>query len=452
MKILMIAYYFPPDISSGSFRPLVFARHLQEMDEEVYVLTAREQDYLYEQPKDYKLLESLGDRVEIFRARTFRPREAVINLRNWLFRKRNNQKSSDHPINKQEVDRGCSKTSLVQQFKDFITYCLSTPDQDIGWLPSAVRAGRKIINNRKIDVIYATGSPWTSFLVGAILRKLTKRPLIMDFRDPWVANPYFMVRSKSIRFFESYMERKVITFTDHIITNTSELKQDFLDRYPFLTSKKLTTIPNGFEEYAESSESNNSNTLTFTHAGSLYFSRNPRFLLQAIVNVIEQNEIPKKEIKFIFLGGIDISVENPALERLLQHSVLQEVVKILPRLPYREAVQYQSRSDILLLIQPDFPLQVPRKLYEYIAFRKPILGITNLNGATAKLIRNNELGIVVENQIAAIELALKMFYEQWKKDSLRLLPTGKCDEFMNRNLTLKLQQVLRECFERRGLK
>jgi hypothetical protein len=100
-----------------------------------------------------------------------------------------------------------------------------------------------------------------------------------------------------------------------------------------------------------------------------------------------------------------------------------------------------------LLLQPDFPLQIPRKLYEYIAFQKPLFAITNLQGATANIIQNNHLGIVVENRTEDIEPALITLYHQWKDRTLSLFSATTCDRFLNKNLTYTLDQVFRKYVE-----
>ncbi|PIE33111.1 hypothetical protein CSA56_13075 [candidate division KSB3 bacterium] len=448
MKLLMIAYYFPPDSSSGSFRPLAFARHLHEMGLEVCVLTAREEDFLAEQSKDYTLLQEIGDETKIFRSRVFRPKEVLLTVGKRLFSRGKQEETGGTQVSPKMKKSLPTKVSVSQRLQDFLMELLTTPDSQIGWMPSAVRAGRKIINTDKIDLIYATGGPWTCLLISAILKKFTKRPLVMDFRDPWVANPSRRSNNKFLRSLENVMERKVLAIADHIIANTAELKQDFLERYQFLTPNKVTTIPNGFEEYVESQAAGTNTQLTFIHAGTLYFSRNPRNLLQAILNVIERKVIPADDIRFVFLGGIDRSIQDPELESLMQHPLLQNVMRILPRVPYHEAIQQQNESDILLLIQPDFPLQIPRKLYEYMAFQKPIFGITDKHGATAKIIRKNDLGEVAENQVGAIEAVLESLYHQWKQGVLKPLSTQTCDQFRNSHLAHILHKVFVTCLEK----
>ena len=449
MNILMLAFRFPPSSSSGAFRPMYFAKYLKEMGENVFVLTARVEDYLPEQPRDDKLLEELDPGMEIFRTRVFRPREALLQFRDVLTKKKDFTKVTAPSNSQPQKGNSSSDPSLFQEFKNIVTDSLSTPDVHIGWLPSAVKKGLSLIRRKHIDIIYVTGAPWTSLLVGAVLKKITRKPLIMDFRDPWASNPSSRLDSTLMRKLEPSIERHVVAPADHIITNTEELRQDFLARYPgLLAADRVSTITNGFEDYIDSEFAPQPQRLTFTHAGTLYFSRNPRVLLQAILNVIEKAFIPQEELRFVFLGGIDVSIKDTKLGELLQHPLLQEVVEILPRLPYGEALKYQRRSDILLLIQPDFPLQIPRKLYEYMAFRTPIFGITNSPGATARLILEKKLGIVADNQVDEIESALLRFYQQWKSGQLTRLPKEISEEFSNKNLTLKLHSLCLRCLNK----
>lgn len=439
LKILMIAYYFPPDSSSGSFRPFHFANHLEEMGENVYVLTACEEDYLPYQPKDYNQLKNINKNIKIIRCGLLRPREAVIKYRDLLIKQKkeikNNSIYNDNTI--------CLKPSLIKQVKDTFTDFLSTPDPHIGWLPSAVKKGKEIIKEKNIDLIYATGSPWTSLIIGAFLKKLTRKPLVMDFRDPWTANPGFMIRSKVVRFVETFMERKVILSADRIITNTDELKQNFLIRFPNLTDKTVSTVANGFEIYIGDT-GNINDKFTITHAGSLYFSRNPKFFIQAVFNLIEKGKIPDDKINIVFLGGI--AVQDSELEKLLNHPILQNVIKLLRRLPYEESLRYQSKSDVLFLIQPNFPLQIPRKLYDYMAFRKPILGITDVNGATARVIREKRLGFVTPDKVTDIESVVEFLYRQWKNGIIyNNMNRITCDDFLNKNLTIQLLKIFKEC-------
>ncbi|MGO8879791.1 MAG: glycosyltransferase [Desulfomonilaceae bacterium] len=441
MNALFIAYYFPPDSSSGSFRPFHFANHLQKMGVQIYVLTARVQNFLSDQPTDLEMLGNVDCGIQIIRARVCRPREALLSVRNFLtrvgFAKRPQNALTD--VNR-AASHNASPPTRIQEFKDLVTDSLASPDPHIGWLPWAVFSGLRIIRQKEIDIVYSTGSPWTSFLIGAILKRLTGRPLVMDFRDPWVANPRFLVRTRFVRRIETIMERKVLKAADLVIANTQELKQDFVNRFPALLDDKIAVIPNGFENFNGEPQPTKNTALTLTHAGSLYFSRNPHRLIKAAMDLVRKGKIPQEELRIVFLGGI--SIDSPELQKLLQDPTVQDIVKIIPRVPFREAMEYQKRSDVLFLIQPDFPLQIPRKLYEYMALNKPILAITNSSGATSTLMREVKLGIQSRDTTKDIASALVSLHRGWKDGSLTRPNRPNCEYFLNKNLSDMLYKVL----------
>ena len=66
---------------------------------------------------------------------------------------------------------------------------LFLPDRHIAWLPFALWRGRKIIRSEAIDVIFVTCPPNSAALVGALLKHLTGKPLVLDFRDDWIDTP-----------------------------------------------------------------------------------------------------------------------------------------------------------------------------------------------------------------------------------------------------------------------
>ena len=401
----------------------------------MYVLTAKETDFLQGQPKDHSLLRQVSG-IDIYRTRVFRPREAVLSLRDRIWTK--------------PTDPSCNATfaagppgpsqrkNHLQNMKDFITFSLSSPDPHIGWLPGAIFRGMGIIKKNKVDVVYATGSPWTSLLIGTALKLLTNKPVVLDFRDPWVSNPGFMVRSRFFRLLESFMERFVVKSADLIVANTKELEQNFAERY-HLSPNQVCTITNGFEAYFDSRPSLEKK-FSLTHAGSLYFSRNPKNLLQAVRQLITEKILNNDNFVIYFIGGI--AIDDPELKPLLADPALQKVMHIIPRIPFHEVCEYQRQSDILFLIQPDFPLQVPRKIYENMAFKKPVFAITNQSGATAALVKQEGLGIVVENRAEDIADALRQMFLSWQKGEMTETYNQNHDAYSNRVLSEKMRNQL----------
>lgn len=444
LRVLLLAYYFPPDSSSGALRPLFFANHLQEMGVNVTVLTACEESFLPEQPKDPGLCSQIHKDVKVVRAKVKRPREFVLSLRDKLriFKKNENidklnqKEDSSKSANYQTGE----KKSFAQSIKDLITDLLASPDPHVGWIWDAIQQGMKIIKRDKITVILATGSPWSCMIAGVLLRN-RKTPLVLDFRDPWVANPGFVQRGRVAAFLEKRMEHYVVANADAIIANTEELRDNFLQRFPFLESAKVYTLSNGFEDFFDSNMPVNT-SFTIVHAGALYFSRTPLPFLEALYALLKEGKIPDDRITVILVGGI--SVEDEKLNELLQTRELKKTVKLIPRLPYREAMEYQLQSDVLLLIQPGFQMQVPRKLYEYMAMRRPVLALTEQEGATARIVRECRIGKVVENKSELIQPVLQEMYLSWAGNYENRMPIDYVSKYKNTYLTKKLHNILQK--------
>jgi len=446
LNLLFVAYHFPPDGSSGSFRSLHFANHLQKLGVHVHALTARVESYMKDQPIDMKLLESVDEFIRIVRTPVSRPRETLLSLRNQL----NNGKppACRSPVAVDPPEGPHRKpVSKIREFKNVLTDCLALPDHHVGWLPWAVAAGLRMIRRDKIDAIYASGGPWTCFLVGAMLKTLTGLPLVTDFRDPWAANPVFLGKTNIVRCFATIMERQVVKAADLIIANTPELGQDFVARYPNLPEGMVTVIPNGFENYNFDTRPAKASQLTLLHAGDIYGARSPKNLLKAALGLVRKGKIPKDGLRIIFLG--ELSAGDRDSQHVLQDPIIKEIVEISPRVPYHEAIEQQKASDVLVLIQPGFPLQVPRKLYDYMAFNKPILAVTDPLGATSRLMEEADLGIVARNTAESIESSLELLYGQWKKGTLNHRNRGDLDFFLNKNLSLTLYHAFANLAYRR---
>nr|MDA3832673.1 hypothetical protein [Spirochaetales bacterium] len=221
-----------------------------------------------------------------------------------------------------------------------------------------------------------------------------------------------------------------------------ELRLDFLKRYHFLPADEIHTITNGFEQLDSPAKVPDRPVFTIVHVGELYMSRNPLNLLQALNNLLEKGKVLPEKVSVEFVGGL--SIDDVRLHDLMKAPLLADVVKVLSRVTHEEALQLQQHATVLLLIQPGFHLQIPRKLYEYISFRKPVLAIADDNGATSNLIRNKRLGTVVTNDTAAIEEALLVMYISWESKTLKGVAAEDLHEFDNSILSDRLSHVLNE--------
>jgi len=135
-KVLMIAYYFPPAAGVGTFRITKFMKFLPSFGWEPAILTIKTPYY---NNLDDTLISDIYKNIKVYRTDIAR-----------------------FPIN----------------------------DVGIKWLPILIKEFKKIINKEKIDVAYFTGGPFFQWRAAPILKKKYKIPYVVDFRDPWVVNPY----------------------------------------------------------------------------------------------------------------------------------------------------------------------------------------------------------------------------------------------------------------------
>ena len=110
-----------------------------------------------------------------------------------------------------------------------------------------------------------------------------------------------------------------------------------------------------------------------------------------------------ESIRLRFVGGWDTT--DPECERYAINLEQQGFLLRQPPISHSQCLRQMKRSSVLLVLQPDSPLQVPAKIYEYVATGRPLLLIGG-EGATANLVNRHALGISSSNQIEAIKLLL----------------------------------------------
>jgi hypothetical protein len=436
LTILAFAYVYPPDAGSGTFRSLYFANQWAQGSDSVIVITAKEQDFSADALIDKRLLGQVHPSISIVRARVFRPHDWLLSLRNRLSKAAPSSKGVASRVDDARPN-SASERGILQKLKDWTSSLLMFPDSHSGWILDATRLGRRIARTRAADCIYATGGPWSGILAATLVHKLTKLPLILDFRDPWASNPNLGEGASSIRRKHARCESYCIRSASRIITNTEELRQDFVARYPDLDPSRFVCITNGFEEFA-ALEPPPEGRFTLVHAGALYLSRNPQHFLQALADAVHDNHIPRDRLLVQFVGGIP--EEDPRIAALL--SQLSGAVEIMPRLPHSDALELQKKASALLLFQAGFSLQVPRKLFEYFALRRPIMAVTEADSATARILKDVGMEYRAEDTVEQIKEALLKLYRDWEAGRVLGANEERLQAYSNRRLAMRLKDEM----------
>lgn len=438
LKVLTFAYVFPPDSGSGTFRTLYFSNHWARIEDRVTVVTVREKDFHASASVDQKLLEQVHPSIEIIRTRAIRPLDWLTTLRGRLSGSR--QKSPEEtPQSPPKVPPESSNRShgLAQRAKDLISNLLTFPDIHNGWIPGAVHAAKRLTQVERFDCIYASGGPWSTVLAATVASRSCRIPLVIDFRDPWSSNPNLVEQSRFYQSAHRRLEAFCVKRASRIVANTEELRADFVSRYPAIPVDRFVCVTNGFEDLPRQAISRTS-SLEIVHAGALYGSRDPSKFLAALASLIDDGKIPRNAIRVRFVGGMDVTRDGT--RKALEH--LTDVVEIIPHVPHHEAVALQQKAGVLLLFQTGFPLQVPRKLYEYFSIGLPIFAITEPNGATARTLRDIKSTYVAQDDVVEISATLLRLYRDWASEGGIRVDEEGIQRFSNRYLSEKLRSEL----------
>lgn len=453
-KILFLAYFYPPAVGKalpGSQRTVKFVRYLRSFEK--YVLTIDPHNYPdYFSCDEHAFLPINGEHV--IRTGAFDVFALVLKVRQLLsgLLKRSSGSTpaaaSATPASHDPASPRYPKKSFFGQFKDLLSDLFTLPDFAYPWIFPAFWHGLKIIRRHKIDCIFATGMPWSALIAARMIQLFSSVKVIVDFRDPWVNNPYISGKSRIRKRIEKFLEKSIVNAADAVILNTEELRADFLKRYQLLDEGKFHTLINGYDEYDFSQleigkkTENTSAQLILAHAGFLYGARDPKPIFQAIEFIRNRREDLADRICLQQIGDLNLSYN---LHRFLDQCHCSGNYREIGQISYKECLEMISYADILVIIQQATATQIPSKIYEYIFLNKPILTISQKEGALANLIRNYHIGFLfAPDEIEALANCLVKHLEEKERREGLFQGYDTREIFDVKNITRQLGEIVQK--------
>jgi glycosyltransferase involved in cell wall biosynthesis len=267
---------------------------------------------------------------------------------------------------------------------------LALPDRWISWFFGAVPAGVRLIAKYRPDVIWSTFPIATAHLIGATLCRLMRIPWVADFRDSMTEDDY--PRDPRVRRSYLCVERLVVRHSSCLIFTTDSAREMYHHRYADLAANRSLVIANGYDESDFASIQSppvageaHSRPIRLVHAGLLYpKERDPIPFLRVLGRL--------KTMKMVDSNSLRVDLRAPGSESYYSHEIskygIDDLVHLLPALPFHMSLQDCAAADALLLFQaPCCNHQIPAKVYEYLRLNKPILALTSETGDTANLLR-----------------------------------------------------------------
>lgn len=414
-QVLFIAYYFAPIAASGAMRPLGFCRHLEAYGWRPSVLTTNPESVYPPHPVDHHLETYVPAHVRVEHVGYRDSLSRLIDIRN---RVRNSL--SARPVSRHHAvitARSQAPTADLAQkprsiLKDAVLdWLFAFPDRQASWIAPAVERIMSLKGQVNPDIVVATGGPWTNFVVGRTLARRFGCPLILDYRDPWTCNPYYAFSAKFLTEKARRLERSLCLTASRVITNTEELRQRLCVEYPGI-ERKCIAIPNGFDpEILGTGDPDPADTqgpahrgYELCHFGTVYGKRTPGILFQAVWELHQEGVLQAEDLRLRFVGAWESTDEecNRLAQSLEKHGLLTRE----PPMSHQLCVRQMKQASVLLVVQPESPLQVPGKIYEYIAVGRPLL-LVGGEGATAGLVQRHNLGVTCPNEAKELKKILR---------------------------------------------
>jgi glycosyltransferase involved in cell wall biosynthesis len=364
VNLLLISYSFPPAGGVGVLRAASLAKYLPEEGVRVDVLTARNAAAV---GADEALRRQIPAGVIVHDTLTL---DLPFGVRKALKRLVAGGKKST-----------ASSTPARPGLLKRVVGNLLLPDPQIGWLPFALPAAKRIIERRQIDAVLITVPPFSSVRLATSLRKRYPRlPIVLDFRDEWLTSTIDFVsfnNNDRARTIARRTEREGVRAASAVVAVTDAARREIHSRYPNQTEDKFRHLPNGFDRTpnAPAPRAPDGKTV-LTYLGSVYGSTDPRTLVEAVKCVPDDI---RAQLLIRYIGHVESAAYRDALLSL------GDTVELRGFLPQAEALRAIDETDYLLLVTLD-RINVSAKLYDYLGGGRPIIGAVHPDGDVRRIL------------------------------------------------------------------
>ncbi len=254
-------------------------------------------------------------------------------------------------------------------------------------------AGDRALQDRRPDVILATGPPFNTFVAAERLSDRYGCPLILDYRDEWTECPFDFVETGPL---DRPWEKRCLASAERVIFTTESQRIHALDRFPRLEADRCVVLPNGWEPndwagleaYGATTAQTSPAVISFV--GNLGDHTPPDEFLDELEVVLERRPELREGIRFRFVGQ-----ESPSSAERLAAFSFPEMIESVEQVPKAEASRMMRESAALLLLNGRrLHRYIPGKLYEYLAAGPPVI-VHGSGGEVGALVERLEAGCVL---------------------------------------------------------
>lgn len=332
MRILVLSFYFKPDLCAGSFRTTALVEQLKQQ-------TGVEVDVVTTMPNRYASFDAGAKAEEV-----------------------------DDNVRIRRISLPSHESGMLDQIKSFKTF---------------YQQAQKLVKSENYDLVFATSSRLFTAFLGARVAKSKQAPLYLDIRDIFVDTIKDVLSPKAVLLLKpllSAIEKYTFSSAKHINLVSKGFSAYFKARY---TKVNYSWFTNGIDgEFLDlpviKREINSQeNVKRIVYAGNIGEGQGLHTILPELTSLTRENYY------FSVIG--DGGRKQQLVDRVSDVSNME----LLPPVNREELIEEYLNADILFLHLNDYPAfekVLPSKVFEYAATGKPILA--GVSGYAAEFIKS----------------------------------------------------------------
>ena len=397
-RVLVIAYYWPPSGGSGVQRWVKMCKYLPSCGWQPVVYTPLNPAVT---SIDTTLEADIPPEVEVLKRAILEPGQFAGKT----------SAAQVTPINSQ-------KKNFKQKLMMWIRGNVFIPDPRIVWVRPSVSFLKRYLKEHPVDIIVSTGPPHSMHLIARKISLEFGIPWVADFRDPWTKMFYFKhlgLGRRALRLHLS-MEKTVLDNADCVVAVSPLVQEDF----KAMTDTRIELITNGFDLCDFDFEARthfSSDKFTILHAGLFAADGNPSMLWEALAALVREHDDFRRDFRLLLCGKTD-----RAILESINAAGLGELTRDIGYVDHSKVVALMKKAAVLILPlrkEPEYRATLPGKLFEYLASRRPVLGIGQQDGAMAAILSESGAGTTFDwPQQEKMQAWISEKYLLWKEGKL----------------------------------
>ncbi len=267
----------------------------------------------------------------------------------------------------------------------------------------------EVVRQVSPHVIWATGDPWSSLVIGRRLARRLRIPFFPDFRDPWTLSDIRKAEQwKAPQAVDRYFERLIVRDADVVIFQTPRVEASYQRHYAELDFAS-TTIPNSFDPsvFDDDVDVGTATAQAVSDGEGLAIGFFGRFRKMSPATLIVDILAALRRMDASVAEDVDVYSFGPLPEADRIYAAdrgVDENFKTRRPVPLERALASLREFDLLLLsTEPSRTEIIPAKLFEYLAAGRPILSLSR-NPTIDDILRKTGTGVQITDSARAADL------------------------------------------------